>query len=86
MQTFIKKKLGLIGFLIFSIGIAVDFIFYYFYSIDLNPLILMTFLAVSAVWTIDWEFKREKPTRRWLIYFVILMTVILIGINVGLLI
>jgi hypothetical protein len=86
MQTFIKKNLGLIGFLIFVILTAVDFVFYYFYSIDLNPLIPMTFLAVSAVWTIDWECKREKPTRRWFIYFVILITVILIGLNVGLLI
>jgi len=86
MQTFIKKNLGLIGFLIFFIVTAVDFIFYYSYSIDLNPLIPMTFLAGSAVWIIDWEFKREKPTRRWFIYFVILITVILIGFNVGLLI
>tara|TARA_B100000767_G_scaffold17084_1_gene15857 strand:- start:722 stop:862 length:141 start_codon:yes stop_codon:yes gene_type:complete len=46
----------------------------------------MTFLAGSAVWTIDWEFKREKPTRRWFIYFVILITAIVIGINVALLI
>ena len=83
MQTFIKKNLGLIGFLIFFIVTAVDFIFYYSYSIDLNPLIPMTFLAGSAVWIIDWEFKREKPTRRWFIYFVILITVILIGLNVG---
>ena len=86
MQTFIKINLDLIGFFIFVIVTAVDFIFHYFYNIDLNPLIPMTFLAVSAVWTIHWEFKREKPTRRWFIYFVILITVILIGINVGLLI
>ena len=82
MKVFIKNNLGMIGFLIFIIGTSVDFIFYYFYNISLDPLSSMSFLAGSAFWMIDWEFKREKP-RKWLMYFVISLTVILIGLNLG---
>ena len=77
MLSLIKNKLAIIGFLIFSTGTVSHFIFDYFYKIDLSPLASISFFTASALWTIDWELKKETP-RNWFFYLVITGTVIVI--------
>ena len=72
-----KSKIGIIGFLIWVLGTIIASIYKYFFQIDLNLLFEISFLIGLTSFTIDWEYKREKP-RLWYIYIVSIVSVILL--------
>ena len=72
-----KSKIGIIGFLIWVLGTIIASIYKYFFQIDLNLLFEISFLIGLTSFTIDWEYKREKP-RSWYIYIISIVSVILL--------
>ena len=74
-----KSKIGIIGFLIWTIGTLISFIYKYFFQIELDLLLEISFLIGLSCFTIDWEYKKEKP-RLWYIYLVSVITLIMIFI------
>ena len=72
-----KSKIGIIGFLIWVIGTIIASIYKYFFQIDLNLLFEISFLIGLTSFTIDWEYKKEKP-RLWYTYIVSIVSVILL--------
>ena len=74
-----KSKIGIIGFLIWTIGTLISFIYKYFFQIELDLLFEISFLIGLSCFTIDWEYKKEKP-RLWYIYLVSVITLIIIFI------
>ena len=74
-----KSKIGIIGFLIWTIGTIISFIYKYFFQIELDLLLEISFLIGLSCFTIDWEYKKEKP-RLWYIYLVSVITLIMIFI------
>ena len=74
-----KRKIGIIGFLIWTIGTLISFIYKYFFQIELDLLFEISFLIGLSCFTIDWEYKKENP-RLWYIYLVSVITLIMIFI------
>ena len=74
-----KSKIGIIGFLIWTIGTLISFIYKYFFQIELDLLLEISFLIGLSCFTIDWEYKKENP-RLWYIYLVSVITLIMIFI------
>ncbi len=74
-----KSKIGIIGFLIWTIGTLISFIYKYFFQIELDLLFEISFLIGLSCFTIDWEYKKETP-RLWYIYLVSVITLIMIFI------
>ena len=74
-----KSKIGIIGFLIWTIGTLISFIYKYFFQIELDLLFEISFLIGLSCFTIDWEYKKENP-RLWYIYLVSVITLIIIFI------
>ena len=74
----IKKYLGLIGFLVAFIGIAIAAI-YKSYNVDLYPLFEISLLFWMSTSTIAQEINKTEP-KNWYIYSISIVSIILIFI------
>tara|TARA_E500000331_G_C16903955_1_gene560328 strand:- start:31 stop:273 length:243 start_codon:yes stop_codon:yes gene_type:complete len=67
-----KKYLGITGFLIGFIGIAISAL-YKFYGTDMEPLAEISFFVWITTWTISSEINKEKP-KKWWVYTVVILS------------
>ena len=73
-----KKYLGIIGFLVGFIGIAIAVAYKYLYDIYLEALFEISLFTWVSTMTISNEMNKEKP-KKWLISLVSILSVIAIA-------
>jgi hypothetical protein len=71
----IKKNIGIIGFLIASIGIFIAARSKYLYNNELFPLFELSFLCWITASTIGSELNKPQP-KNWYVYLVSIVSVI----------
>ena len=73
-----KKYLGITGFFIGFIGIAIGVAYKYLYNINLEALFEISFFTWISTMTISNEMNKEKP-KKWLISLISILSVIAIA-------
>ena len=61
-----KRKIGIIGFLIFFVGVTTAFIYKYFFQIEIEILYELSFLIGLTCFAIDWEYKKKNPSKKFI--------------------
>tara|TARA_B100000902_G_C26665465_1_gene600483 strand:- start:190 stop:435 length:246 start_codon:yes stop_codon:yes gene_type:complete len=72
-----KKYLGITGFLIGFIGIAIAVAYKYLYDINLEALFEISLFTWISTMTISNEMNKEKP-KKWLISLISILSIIAI--------
>tara|TARA_Y100000385_G_C12636962_1_gene443740 strand:+ start:81 stop:326 length:246 start_codon:yes stop_codon:yes gene_type:complete len=75
----IKNNLGIIGFVVALIGIAIASTNKYHYNNDLAPLASVSWLIWLSTMIIGAEIKKSNY-RKWYIYLISIITCLIIGI------
>ena len=75
-RIYLKKKLGIIGFLIAFFGICISCFYLYFYDISLQPVGDISLLLWVSTMALGKEINKEK-SKKWWIYTILITSLVM---------